>query len=330
MATLPTTLGILLAGVLAATLGLAPRTFRNPLVHGADPHLAFYKGWYYLAVTTGREVKIRKAKRLEGLRDAEAVTVYKSDDPRQNRDVWAPEFHRFDGRWYLYVTGGDGAEPSHRMWVAEGEGDTPMGPYRFKAKLLTDPKDAFYAIDGHPFRTPDGRMWFAWCGRPSEAGQGIYLSRMANPWTLAGERRYLDVSGLGCKAVREGPATLQRDGRVFLVYSACGADTPDYKLGMTVASAKADLLDPASWTQHPTPIFARDDAARVYGPGHNSFFRSPDGKEDWIAYHAKPSTRLDYEERDTRAQRVLWKAGLPWIGSPVATTVEVPVPSGER
>lgn len=330
MAALPTTLGLLLAGALGATLAVAPRTFRNPIAPGADPCLTFYKGWYYLSVTTGGEVKIKRAKRLVDLKDAEAVTVYRSEDPKQNRDVWAPEFHRFGGKWYLYVTGGGGAEPSHRMWVAEGQGDTPIGPYTFKAKLLTDPKDEFYAIDGHPFRLKDGRMYFVWCGRPSAAGQGLYISKMSNPWTLEGPRQYLDVSGLGCQYVREGPETLQRNGKVHLVYSACGADTPDYRLGMTVASEKADLLDPAAWKQHPEPIFSRADANGVYGPGHNFFFKSPDGKEDWNAYHAKPSTRLDYGERNTRAQRVEWRNGLPVLGVPVSVETDVKVPSGEK
>ena len=330
MASSPATLGLFLASGLTAGLALAPRTFQNPLAHGADPCLTFDKGWYYLSVTTGRDVRIKRARHLGELKGAKAVTVYHSDDPAQSQAVWAPEFHRFDGKWYLYVTATAGPEPGHRMFVAEGTGDTPMGPYRFKAKLQTDPKDEFYAIDGHPFRTPDGRMWFAWCGRPSDTGQGLYLSRMANPWTLVGEREALNVGGYGCRFVREGPETVQRDGKVFLAYSACGADTPDYKLGMVRADAKANLLDPAAWTQAPAPLLQRDDAAGVYGPGHNFFFRSPDGREDWIAYHAKPSTRLDYGERDTRAQRLLWRDGWPFVGTPVPTGVDVPSPSGER
>ena len=321
------TIGVML---LAAALLIAPRTFTNPIAPGADPCLQYYKGWYYLSVTTGRDVKIRRAKRIGDLDKAEAVTVYRSDAPDQKEAVWAPEFHRFGGKWYLYFTATAGPEPGHRMFVAEGTGDTPIGPYRFKAKLLTDPKDEFYAIDGHPFRTADGKLYFAWCGRPSETGQGLFLSRMTNPWTLEGPRLSLPVDGFGCKYVREGPETLQRDGKTFLVYSACGADTPDYRLGMTILPKGGNPLDPSAWKQWPKPIFERNDAAGVYGPGHDFFFRSPDGKEDWHAYHAKPSTRLDYAERNTRAGRVTWREGVPDLGAPVATGVPVPVPSGER
>ena len=315
--------------LLLAALALAPRAFQNPLAHGADPCLQWFRGWYYLTVTTGRDVQMRRARRLGELRDAKPVVVYRSDDPAQSQGVWAPEFHRFGGRWYLYVTATAGTEPGHRMFVAEGTGDSPMGPYRFKAKLLTDPKDEFYAIDGHPFRTPDGRMWFAWCGRPSAAGQGIYLSRMSDPWTLTGERRVLDVSGYGCPYVREGPEAIVRDGWVYLTYSACGADTPDYRVGMVRARVGADLLDLASWTQAPAPLLQRDDAAGVYGPGHHFFFRSPDGKDDWIAYHAKPSTTVTFADRDTRAQRLFWRDGWPYVGAPVATGKSVAAPSGE-
>lgn len=80
--------------MLAAALILAPRTFRNPTAPDADPCLQWYKGWYYLSVTTGRDVEIRRARRLGELKDAEATTVYRSDDPAQNRDVAAPSGER--------------------------------------------------------------------------------------------------------------------------------------------------------------------------------------------------------------------------------------------
>ncbi|OAH09854.1 extracellular exo-alpha-(1-_5)-L-arabinofuranosidase precursor [Streptomyces jeddahensis] len=52
----------------------------------------------------------------------------------------------------------------------------------------------------------------------------------------------------------------------------------------------SDPLNPAAWTKKPSPVFRRDDAAGVYGPGHNGFFTSPDGTENWIVYHANDST----------------------------------------
>jgi len=36
-------------------------------------------------------------------------------------------------------------------------------------------------------------------------------------------------------------------------------------------------------------VFQRSNTNGVYGPGHNGFFKSPDGTEDWIVYQANAS-----------------------------------------
>ncbi len=310
-------------------------TFRNPLKRqGADPWLVHHEGWYYLATTTSVDVRVRRAKRLADLKDAPDQVVWKDENSSRNRDIWAPEFHRLEGsdgsHWYLYYTASDGEDTHHRLYVAESRGPDLFGPYTFKAKLRTDPDDAQYAIDGTVLRTPHGGFYFVWCGRPSPAGQGLYITRMANPWTLEGPRVYLPADGFGCRVVREGPVPLVRNGKIFLIYSACAADTPDYKLGMLSMKDTDDPMNPASWIQHPAPVFERNDPAGVFGPGHNFFFQSPDGKEDWIIYHAKSGTQQTYADRTTRAQRFDWSAdGAPNFGHPLSLEREIPVPSGE-
>jgi GH43 family beta-xylosidase len=297
--------------------------------------MTYYNGWYYLSTTTGGEVKLRRARHIGDLATATDTVVWKDDDPTRDREMWAAEFHLLDSghgpRWYLYFTASDGkADDHHRMYVVESAGTDPMGPYTFKAKLRTDPNDAFYAIDGTVLKQANGTLYFVWCGRPSDTGQGLYISRMANPWTLTGSRTYLPADGFGCPVVREGPETLQHDGKVFLVYSMCGASTPDYRLGMLVANAGDDLVQASSWHQHPKLLFARVDQYGVYGPGHNFFFKSPDGKQDWIVYHAKGSTRDTYADRSTRAQPFTWNAdGTPNFGLPQPLEADIPVPSGE-
>ncbi|MFT3788428.1 MAG: glycoside hydrolase family 43 protein [Tepidisphaeraceae bacterium] len=313
-----------------------PATFRNPLKQGgADPWMQYVDGWYYLSTTTGRNVKLRRARHIGELAHAPDVTVWEDRAPERSHGVWAPEFHRLPGpdgeRWYLYVTAFDGKDDAnHRLFVAQSTTDSPMGPYQTKAKLLTDPEDKFYAIDGTVLKRDDASMYFVWCGRPSDTGQGLYISKMANPWTLEGSRLALQADGFGCKFVREGPEILRHAGKTMLVYSMCGADTPDYRLGMLVADDGADPLDPASWKQHPKVLFQRNDRAGVYGPGHNFFFKSPDGKEDWIVYHAKTGSRATYADRTTRAQRFTWNGdGTPNFGAPLAIETDIVVPSGE-
>ncbi len=315
---------------------MAVATFRNPLkVEGADPWMTFYNGYYYLTTTTAVDVRMRRARRIGDLKDAPDVQVWKDDTLGRAGDIWASEAHLLDDgtgpRWYLYYTAAlpknDG---SHRLFVAQSAGTDPLGPYTFKAQLKTDPEDKQYAIDGTILKLADGSLFCVWCGRPSPTGQGLYIAKMSNPWTIDGPRTYLEASGFGNPVVREGPEILQRDGKVFLIYSMSGASTPDYRLGMLVADSKSDLLDPRSWKQHPKLMFARVDQRGVYGPGHNFFFKSPDGKEDWIVYHAKTTTNDTYADRTTRAQKFTWNAdGTPNFGLPLSTDEDIPVPSGE-
>jgi len=313
-------------------------TFTNPLkVHGADPWMTYYHGWYYLGTTTGSNVSLRRARHIADLKTAPDTVVWKDENHDRFQNVWAPEFHLLESghglRWYLYYTADDGknGDQNHRIYVAESAGTDPLGPYTYKAQLQTDPKNAYYAIDATVLKLPNGTLYAIWCGRPSDHGQGLFIARMSNPWTITGERTALEASGFGCQWVREGPVTLLHDGRIFLIYSACSADTADYKLGMLEADLTADLLAPASWKQHPEPVFTRDDAHGIYGPGHNFFFRSPDGKEGWIVYHAKTSTNTTYADRTTRAQPFTWRPdGTPDFGRPLPIDTAIPVPSGEK
>lgn len=308
-----------------------PMTFRNPLLqNGADPWLQYHNGFYYLGVTGGHSLRMRRAKRLGELPEAPETLVWRDDTPSRCVEMWAPEYFLLDGpngkRWYLYYTASDGNDLNHRTFVCESEGDDPFGPYHFKAQLLTDPDDKLYAIDGTVLRMPSNDLYFLWAGHP---GHRIFISRMSDPWTLTGERVLLEASGFGCDEVREGPVLLRRNGKLFLVYSACDTGKPDYKLGMLIADDTSDLLDPASWRQHPEPVFTRCDDNGVYGPGHNHFFVSPDGTEDWIVYHGKTTKEYTYEGRSTRAQRFTWNDdGTPNFGKPLSLDTDITEPSG--
>lgn len=310
---------------------IAQDTFRNPLNPGPDPFLVHHQGHYYLMTTQGNSIRIWKSPTLGALPKATARTVWTDTTPSRCCHIWAPELYLLDGpsgpRWYLYYTADDGVDSHHRVYVLESRGADPLGPYDFKAKLKTDPKDELYAIDGSIHRRADGTLYLLWAGHP---GHRLFISKLSNPWTTTGPRVLIPADGFGCEEVREGPVTLTRNGRVFLTYSACDTGKPDYMLGMLIAREDADLMDPKSWVQHPKPVFTRSDANGVFGPGHHSFFTSPDGKEDWILYHGKTSSAYTYSGRTTRAQPFTWTAdGLPDFGIPLPLSAEIKPPSGE-
>lgn len=312
---------------------LAADTFRNPLNPGPDPFLVHHQGNYYLMTTQGNSIRIWKSPTLGGLAQAPAATVWADGTPSRCCNIWAPELHRLEGapgsgpRWYLYYTADDGVDSHHRMHVLESQEQDPLGPYTYKGRIATDPRDEFYAIDGSVLQARDGSAYFLWAGYP---GHRIFISRLADPWTTSGPRTLIPADGFGCEEVREGPVTVTRNGRIFLTYSACDTGKPDYRLGMLVAAEDADLLKASSWVQHPGAIFQRSDANGVFGPGHHGFFQSPDGREDWILYHAKASPAYAYAGRNTRAQRFTWRAdGTPDFGIPLSLGAEIDVPSGE-
>jgi hypothetical protein len=48
---------------------------------------------------------------------------------------------------------------------------------------------------------------------------------------------------------------------------------------MLTADTNADLLNPNSWKKSAQPVFKQSAENKVYAPGHNSFFKSANGKK---------------------------------------------------
>jgi GH43 family beta-xylosidase len=124
--------------------------------------------------------------------------------------------------------------------------------------------------------------------------------------------------------VNEGPQILKRNGRIHIIYSGSGSWTDDYNL-IQLSFRGGDILNWQNWEKRGT-VFARTED--VFGPGHASFTQSPDGKEDWIIYHAAKYQGAGWN-RDVRAQPFFWDAAHnPVFGRPQSLVHELPVPSG--
>ena len=88
---------------------------------------------------------------------------------------------------------------------------------------------------------------------------------------------------------------------------------------MLEANLDANPLDAKSWTKINHPFLSTDPSSDAFGPGHNGFFKSPDGQEDWIIYHANPEPGDGCNNfRSPRIQRFTWNPdGTPNFGRPV-------------
>jgi GH43 family beta-xylosidase len=121
----------------AFTLRAAPLTFTNPIAEGADPWVVRHGAHYYWCSSDGnRGIAINRSDRLTSL--GEKFVVWRADDTGpHSREIWAPELHHLDGRWYVYVGASDGKNKNHRTIVLESTKDDPLSPFVFKAELYT-------------------------------------------------------------------------------------------------------------------------------------------------------------------------------------------------
>jgi GH43 family beta-xylosidase len=317
-------------------------TFVNPIVEAAaatgsaDPSVVLDHGHYYYCRAIGdRAIGIARARRLQDIGAAEMTVVFRPPaDAPYSRQLWAPELERIGSRWYIYFTASDGDNASHRMYVLQSLGSDPRGPYRPKARLT--PRPDAWAIDGIAIRLHGGR-YFVWSGWPAEhAGfpQNLYIARMSNPWTVVGERHLLAAPDRAWEQagapLLEGPELLRHGARIFIVYSASASWGDDYALG-ALAYLGGDPLEQASWRKLARPLFGKNPEAGVFAVGHVSFVRSPDGREDWIIYHATSRPGAGWRQRSVRAQRFGWGAdGLPRFGAAVGAGVAIEAPSPGR
>jgi GH43 family beta-xylosidase len=317
------------------------KLFENPVIgDGADPWVVKHTdGYYYYTQTTGNNITIRKSKTLTGLENAKSKVVWTPSQSAPNRaHIWAPELHFLDGKWYVYFAASDGDMEKQRSYVIQSETDDPFSNYSYpdgtEYGKISDPSDK-WAIDGTILEYND-KMYFVWSGWEgnTNVSQHIYIAPMSNPWTISGERVELsrpeyDWEKIGFPHINEGPQILKNDeGEVFIVYSASGSWTDDYSLAMLKLTG-TDPLDSNSWNKHPEPVFKKNPDAGVFGPGHASFVKSPDGSEDWIVYHAAKFQGAGWN-RNVRMQKFTWNEdGTPNFGKPVSAQTLLPVPSGE-
>ncbi|WP_231114538.1 family 43 glycosylhydrolase [Lentzea aerocolonigenes] len=325
----------LLAAVVLAVTTAAPAaaaTFTNPIKrNGPDPWMQYHNGYYYLATTTWNStITMRKSRTLAGLASAADTVVFNlSGRPNGCCNMWAPEFHLINGRWYLYYVAGRNVpdyNPTQRLHVLESAGTDPMGPYTFKADL-----GSTWELDPSILRH-NGKLYLM--GSAIDGTQSLTITPLSNPYTISGPRRTISLPTLAWErqtgAVNEGAEALYHNGRVMIVYSASACWGPDYKLGLLTLTG-SDPLNRAHWTKSPNPVFQRNDGNGVFAPGHNGFFKSPDGTEDWIVYHANSSASGGCDmNRSARAQKFGWNAdGTPNFGTPVRLGTQLAAPSGE-
>lgn len=278
--------------------------------------------------------------------------VWRPTDPKSMHNLWAPEIHRINDKWYIYYAADNGNTDNHQIYVLENDARTPMeGTFKQKGPIMTN-QEWNWGIHASTF-VHKGVQYLIWSGWPKrrimEETQCIYIAKMKNPWTLDGERIMLSspeynwerqwVNPDGSRTaypiyVNEAPTFLYSKDKKNLIiyYSASGCWSPYYCIGMLSCSADADLLDPKSWKKATDPVFYQSPQDSVWGPGSPSFIPSPDSTEWYMLYNARNipnGITGESESRTPRLQKISWdENNMPILGKPVRLGKPLPKPSG--
>jgi GH43 family beta-xylosidase len=307
-------------------------TLNNPiLLQRADPWVYKHTDGYYYFTASVPEfdlIELRRSETIQGLGEAEPVVAWrKYETGPMSANIWAPELHYIDGKWYIYFAAARADDIfDHRMYVLENDSANPLeGKWVEKGQVKTDWES--FSLDATTFENK-GERYYVWAQRdPNIVGNSnLYIAKMVSPWEIEGPQVMItkpeyDWETIGF-LVNEGAAVLKRNGKIFMTYSASKTDF-NYCMGLLSADENSDLLDPASWEKADKPVFQTSEENGQYGPGHNSFTVSEDGKQDILIYHARDYKEIEGDplwdhNRHTRAQVFTWNEdGTPNFGVPV-------------
>lgn len=329
--------------------------YTNPIMPvGAEPWAIYLDGCYYYMQGMEDKLVLWKTADITDLKNASKKIIWIPQDPQRAHHLWGPEIHFINDKWYVYYVADDGNMDNHQIYVLENCSADPFeGEFSFKGHISTDSENN-WAIHPNVFEHK-GDLYMIWSGwqkrRVSVETQCIYIAKMKNPWSLSSDRVLLSkpeyewerqwINPDGTKTgytiyVNEAPQFFRSKSgdKVYIFYSASGNWTPYYAVGMLVADAKSNLLDPASWSKKTKPVFKQSPENGVFSTGNCCFLPSPDGTECYLLYHARkvqnerPGSK---DSRSPRLQKIEWSEdGSPYFGIPVPESVFLPKPSGTK
>jgi beta-xylosidase len=302
--------GVGLAATCPELLWAQPKTYTNPVYAGSmpDPFVLKHRGVYYAFGTTGAERKsdgriytVLSSTNLVDWRElGGALTPPTADTAYQ---YWAPEVAEHGGRFYLYYSMGGKEEEKFEIRVATSE--RPEGPYKDAGAKLLDCVNNRFTIDAHPFRDTDGRWYMFYArnfpdteggfhpgtalvvdrlvGMTKLAGECRTVVRARHPWTLYEANRRMNVYDQTFDwHTIEGAFVRKHRGRYYCFYSGSNYQTANYGVDYVVADS---VMGPYRGQGSEARIL-KGIPGKVRGPGHHSIVKGPDGRTDYLVYHA--------------------------------------------
>lgn len=286
-------------------------------------------------------VVLRRGRTLEELQKrSEQKTIWKvgnqgyennqgANVAKGNRYIWAPEIHRVGNYWVVYFTESHGSlyniychalvlpgdQDPYETGLEFGAQESKWKDYQMRGGLGdTSAITKDFCLDMTYFEDAStGTPYVIWASKAA-GNSDLYIAKvnMDEPWVLDSNILRLTTPEYGWENVRymvnEGPTVLQRDGKIYMCFSASGTGS-EYAIGMMTADQGADLLDISSWTKNPYPLLTSRDVEGEEGPGHNSFTVDKDGNAIFV-YHARPTSH-NYQHCGWDGEKSLHYNGQP-------------------
>jgi beta-xylosidase len=222
-------------------------------------------------------------------------------------EVWAPEVHMYQGKYYLFVTftanrtlPGEGATDAGPMRPRGTQilvADSPLGPFRPFANRAHTP-ETWMSLDGTLW-IEEGVPWMVFCREWHQVTDGtMELVRLApdlsapvgeprtlfratdGPWVLSMREAIGGKHGY----VTDGPWIHRtRTGKLLMIWSSFGRER--YAIG--IAESKTGRID-GPWGQQPDLLVSADG-------GHGMIFRTFEGQLT-LVFH-QPNLRSEERMR---------------------------------
>lgn len=301
-------------------------------------------GYYYCTRShnaAGRcGVSVSRGRTLTALMRETVPVFYTDPSIGLYGGVWASEIHRVGEKWYIYASASchpkqQYMERKMRTFTLESRTDDPFDGFDFAGVLGQDEA----AIDATVLQYRNGKLYLCFSRCLEQDAQKLMVQEMASPTRLRGapvcvaRATYpweMTPPYTGNRRINEGPFFFDHAGRTFCVYSFNGCWSDAYGLGVMELMGD-DPMNAGAWVKDDRPWLTQ--TLDLHAPGHASFFRSPDGKELYIAYHAVTERNPQNSEmpRHCCVQKVYFdKTGFPHAGKPVRRGRPIPLPGGDN
>ncbi len=239
----------------------------------ADPHIAFYKGKYFIYPTTddgnidywsSTSFRCWSSENLKDWNNEGTILDLSRDITWAKDKAWAPCIARSNGKYYFYFCAD--------QQIGVGVSNRPQGPFKdVLGKPLVN-KNSYdtQVIDPMVF-TDDDQVSYLYFGSGN-----LNVAKLNKDMVSFDASSVKKISSVPSA---EGMFVFKRSGIYYLMFSRFGTNSPDYSVWYATSTSP---LGPFTLAAN-NPVLSQKGI--IKGTGHNSVIQIP-GRDEWvIAYH---------------------------------------------